>query len=167
MVVGVRVRGLFCRSVDGNTWTMGSSPFVYCFGIAQARHTFVTAGGTFSSGGRTIGTSTNGLDWETRYLKSNEGRLLGVAYGNHRFVAVGDGGGIVVSDPLLWLSNPRVIGNGFKLTLNGETNGVYHIQKATDDLTSWEEVVTVTNGADSVEVTLPFSAPSAFYRAVY
>jgi len=167
VMVGVRARGMFCRSVDGNTWTLGSSPFFYCYGIAQARHTFVTVGGGFSGGGRTIGTSTNGLNWETRYLKSNEGRLLAIAYGQHRFVAVGDGGAVVVSDPLLWLSNPSAIGGGFKVTLNGEPGGVYRIQKSTNNFVSWEDVVTVTNGVDSVDVTLPIAGPSAFYRAAF
>jgi hypothetical protein len=167
VTVGVGSRGLFYRTEDGDAWTRVSSPFFYCFAIANARHTFVTVGGDYEGIERTVGTSTNGLNWQTRYFKNNEGRLLSVAYGNHRFVAVGDGGAIVVSDPLMWLSNPNVVGGAFKLTLNGESNRMYRIQKAINISGSWHDVATVTNGSDSVEVTLPISEPAAFYRAVY
>jgi hypothetical protein len=167
VTVGVSIRGSFWRSVNGDAWTRVQSPFFYCFAIANARHTFVTVGGDYEGIERTVGTSTNGLNWQTRYFKNNEGRLLSVAYGNHRFVAVGDSGGIVVSEPLLWLSNPNVVGGAFKLTLNGEANRVYRIQKAINISGSWNDVATVTNGTDSVEVTLPISEPAAFYRAVY
>jgi len=169
VMVGVRIRGLFCRSVDGDVWTELSSPFFYCYGITQARHTFVTVGGNPSGGGgRTIGTSTNGLAWQTRYFNNSQSRLLNVAYGRHRFVAVGESGAIVVSDPLLWLSNPSVAGGGFKLTVNGEPGAVYRIQKAANGaMSSWDDVVTVTNGVDTVEVTLPVLGPAGFYRVVF
>lgn len=167
ILLGVRVRGLFCRSTDGISWTNRSSPFVYCFGLVFARNQFVTVGGEFSGGGRTIGSSTDGLSWKTRYYQSNEGRLLGVAYGNYRFIVVGDNGSILVSDPMLWLSNPSVVPSGFHVTLNGEPSSIYHIQATTNvSHSSWDDIGVVTNAADSVELTVPFPADSssAFYR---
>jgi hypothetical protein len=167
VLLGTRIRGLFARSLDGNNWTNIQSPFFYCFGLTFARDTFVTVGGDFNGGRRTIGTSTNGVNWQTRYFRTNEARLLGVAYGHHRFVTVGDNGSILVSAPLLWLAKPFARVDGFHLTLCGEAGGVYHIQQATDFSTlSWKEIRAVTNESDAVDLTLPPASvsPNAFYR---
>lgn len=169
VLLGIRIRGSFCRSTDGVTWTNYFSPFVYCFGLVFARDQFVTVGGEFSGGGRTIGSSMDGLSWKTRYYQSNEGRLLGVAYGDYRFVAVGDGGSILVSAPMLWLSNPSVVSNGLQMTVNGESGGVYYIQTTTNMATpTWDGVGVVTNVSNTIEFTVPFSSNSsgAFYRAI-
>ncbi len=167
-LLGVRIRGLFARSLDGDTWTSFGSPFFYCFGLTYARDTFVTVGGNFNGGQRTVGTSTNGINWQTRYLQNNEPRLLSVAYGQHRFVAVGDNGAILASAPLLWLSNPSASLGSLHLTLHGEPGCVYHIEGTTNFSTpSWREVGLVTNVADLTEfaVPLPPDSQSGFYRA--
>ncbi len=166
ILLGVEIRGIFCRSTDGMTWTNHYSPLYYCYGLAYARSVFVTVGSS-SSGGRLIGTSTNGLEWQTRYSTIGGGGLKGVAYGRHRFVAVGEGGSILASAPILWLSNPSVVSSGFQMTLNGEPSGVYYIQAATNVLfPSWDNIGVVTNATDSVELTVPLPADSssAFYR---
>jgi len=166
ILLGVELRGIFCRTTDGVTWTNHYSPLYYCYGLAFARSVFVTVGSS-SSGGRLIGTSSNGVDWQTRYSTIGGGGLRGIAYGRHRFVAVGEGGSILASAPMLWLSNPSVVSSGFQMTLNGEPGSVYHIQAATNvSIPSWSNIGVVTNPTDSVELTVPFSgdAPSAFYR---
>ena len=167
VLLGVRIRGEFCRSTDGVNWTHQYSPFEYCFGLAYARNQFVVVGGNFSRGGRTIGTSTNGLSWQPRYFRSTEDRLLGIAYGNYRFVAVGDNGSILASDPMLWLSNPSVVSNGLQMTLHGNSGGAYHVQ-ATTSVTagSWQEIGVVTNVGETVEFAIPFppNSPRACYR---
>jgi hypothetical protein len=167
-LLGVGMRGSFYRSTNGVSWTYYSSPpFVYCFGLVFARNQFVAVGGNFSEGGRMIRSSTDGLSWQTRYYQSSEGRLLGVAYGNYRFVAVGDGGSILVSDPMLWLSNPSVVCNQLQMTLNGELGDVYHIQMTTNiSAPMWDDIGVVTNLDDTTELTVPFSTkiPGAFYK---
>jgi hypothetical protein len=166
VLLGVEIRGLYCRSTDGVTWTNYGSGFSYCYGIANARSVFVMVGVT-RSGGQVVGTSTNGLEWQTRCSTTAGGGLQSVAYGQHRFVAVGNGGLIVASDPMLWLSNPAVASNGFCMTLNGEPGNVYHVQMTTNiSIPLWDDIGVVTNTADTVEFTVPFPADSAsaFYR---
>ncbi len=167
VLLGVRIRGSFCRTTNGTDWTNYNSPFVYCFGLAFARNQFVTVGGNYSSGGRTIGSSTDGVSWKKRYYQSSEGRLLGVAYGRHRFVAVGDDGAILVSAPMLWLSNLSAVSGGLKMTVEGEPGGVYHIQTTTGiPAQAWTDVGVVTNSGPATEFDVPFLPGSSqqFYR---
>jgi hypothetical protein len=166
-VLGVMFRGQFTKSFDAVNWTLYRSPFFYCFCLTFARAQFVGVGGNFSAGGRTIGTSTNGIDWHMRYSAKNEGRLLGVIYGNHHFVAVGDGGSILISDAMLWFSNPSVMAGGLHLTLDAEPGTIYHVQTTTNlSLPGWNEIGTVTNADEADEIILPYSqtSPKAFYR---
>ena len=159
---------MFCQSRDGITWSNVYSPLVYCFGLVSARNQFVTVGGEYGGGGRTVGSSTDGLSWQTRYYQSDEGRLLGVAYGDYRFVAVGDGGSILVSAPMLWLSNPTVVSNEREMTLNGEPGGLCQIQTTTNlSLPSWNDLAGVTNLADTMQFRVPLmpDSPKAYYRA--
>jgi hypothetical protein len=169
VLLGIGIRGVFNRSIDGVSWAFYPGKITYCFGITWARGVFVSVGGAYSGPGRGIETTADGINWQTRCLQTAEGRLLGAAYGRHRFVAVGDGGSILVSDPMLWLANPTVMPDGLRMTLNGDPGAVYHIQRSkTLPTLSWEEVGVVTNVGDATEFVAPLAtdSASAFYRAV-
>lgn len=173
LVVAVSSRDIFYVTSDGFNWTKSGIPtptppgFDYCFSLAFTRNQFVAAGGNYTSPGRGIATSTNGISWKIRYNKTLEKRLLGVAYGNYRVVAVGDGGGILVSDPLLWLSNPSTVAGLPHATLNGELGTIYQIQAATSLVQPvWVDVATVTNTSEAQDILLPLQSanPATFYR---
>jgi hypothetical protein len=168
VVLGIAIRGQFYRNPDGASWSLiAQSPFVYCWGLAFARNQFVGVGGSFFGPGRTIATSINGTNWVTRYNKSSEGRLQGVAYGNQRFVAVGDAGGILVSDPIVWFSNQSVAANALHLTLDAEPGTPFRLQSATNlSPPNWTDIGTVTNTDEADEIIIPYSQnfPNAFYR---
>ena len=172
-VVTLSYRDRFYVTPDGFNWTMTGIPtptppgFDYCFGLTFARNQFVAVGGNFNSPGRGVATSTNGINWMIRYNKSLEGRLLGVAYGSYRFVAVGDGGGILVSDPMLWLSNPSSEAGLPHATLNGEVGTTYQIQTATNVAQPvWVNLGAVTNASETQDILLPLqgASPTSFYR---
>jgi hypothetical protein len=169
VLLGVEIRGLFARSLDGDTWATSGIPYYYGFGLAFARDTFVTVGFNITSGGGNIGTSTAGTNWQTRFSQTSAARLLSVAYGKHRFIAVGDSGSIVASAPLLWLSEPLASPGGFQMTLNGDPGGVYHLQETPSVSTpSWSELGVVTNSSGVLYLVVSRAAgsPGAFYRAV-
>ena len=164
VLVGVAIRGEFYRSLDATNWTQVTSPFPYCFGLAFARHTFVTVGGNFSSGGRVIGTSADGATWTPRYSQPAEGRLLAVAYGRHRFVAVGDEGAILVSDPMLWMGRPVVSGKNLVVSFYGDATETYHLQRSSL-LTApqWEEVAVYSRVGEPATLTLPLGSETTSY----
>jgi hypothetical protein len=115
-------------SVDGKVWsrsTSGNSIF-YGTAITASASRFVAVGvnwssslGAFVSG---IYSSVDGVTWTNASPSRNE-PLNGVAYGNGRFVAVGDKGIIWSSqDGLLWSSLQLVSGKAlFDVQFNGSS----------------------------------------------
>lgn len=169
VMLGITIRSGFERSVDGVTWNRFFGQFNnYCYGLTYARNVFIGVGGYYSGGGgRTIATSTNGMTWNIRYTNLGEGRLLSVAYGGHRFVAVGDGGAILVSAPLLSISNPVVVSNGVQMIIEGDPDGVYRIQRSPSlSAPSWDNIGAVTNFGGSSQFVTPIlpEASASFYR---
>ena len=92
----------------------------------------------------------------TRYNKISEGRLLGVAYGNQRFVAVGDVGGVLISDPIVWFLNQSVAADGLHLTLDAEPGTPYRLQSATSlSPPNWTDIGTVTTATRLMRSSFP------------
>ncbi len=168
-MLGLNWRGVFALSRDGLTWSNYLSGLGYCYGIVYVRGTFVAVGGEFEGLGRRISTSTNGLNWQTRYYEPSLPRMLGVAYGMHRFVAVSSDGTILVSAPLLQLTGFGLVQDGFHLKLNGDVGAIYRLQRATDlALPDWRDVLVVTNtgGATELVDTTAFQSAKRFHRTL-
>lgn len=164
VLVGVAVRGVFVRSLDGTNWSRVTSPFPYCFGLTFARHAFVTVGGEFNRGGRVIGSSPDGTTWTTRYSQPAEGRLLAVAYGRHRFVAVGDDGAILVSDPMLRMGKPVRVGENLTISFFGDATEIYHLQRSPSlSAPQWEEVAVYSRVGETATLTLPLGSETTEY----
>lgn len=82
-------------SSDGVTWTTAAAGTDNLFQIAAAK-------GGFAASGSDLVTSANGTDWTPRKFGDNYS-LNAIAYGNGRFVAVGDWSGMQMSpDGTLW-----------------------------------------------------------------
>jgi hypothetical protein len=165
-------RGITYHSSDGMTWsnrwtvTRGD----YLFGLVFAQGTFVGVGGSYSGGSQKIATSPDGIEWRLRATSiTNSAALRAVTYGNGYFVAVGDKGTIMQSDPVFTLRlawNPSGVPN---LVLDGERGRAYRIQTCSSLLgSSWTDVFAVTNEKESQSYLdqEAVNAPARFYRAV-
>jgi len=137
MFIAVGNSGTIMRSTTGETWTSVVNPFTNYStkpnlrGVTYGGGRFVAVGarGTnVSSGGTTVNRilySANGTDWT---VVENGGagsyELLGVAYGDGRYVAVGDKGRLTISrqdnhEKWDWVSN--TILNGTHQTNPGDS----------------------------------------------
>jgi len=95
--------------------TLGGPAWCVCFGSG------------FFVGGRWSGalvTSSDGINWTARDADQGDLSIRDVAYGRNTFVAVGDAGLILQSDPIVGLSlRPATRGNGqgsaMELTISG------------------------------------------------
>src|SRR6185503_19970312 len=101
---------------------------------------------TLGDSPRRVGYSTNALNWTVRILGNFQ--LKGATYGLGTFVAVGDRGVIVQSDPLP--SAKLVAGplgeQGLPLTITGEAGLGYRLQATTElPAANWTDLLTFTN----------------------
>jgi hypothetical protein len=127
-------------------------------------------------------TSTHGNYWTVRDCGQGLSSLLDVTYGRNTFVAVGGGGLILQSDPILALSLRQIApgslaggesngqGSQTELTISGPAGGTCQIQSAGEIALSngWQTVATVTlSNAPTIWVD-PQSVGTSprFYRAV-
>lgn len=99
-------RYTFMHSDDGKLWTLLSTGVVNDYrvrGIAYGNNTYVAvAGYTFSADARTL-TSSDGLNW-TGHSPGISDSLLGVAFANGTFVAVGYNNAYTSSNGINWNS---------------------------------------------------------------
>ena len=171
MFVAFDVRGIACTSTDGiswsSRWTVTSD---YVFGSTFAQGLFVGVGGPYSGGSQKVVTSPDGRTWRLRSVATgHSGSLRAVTYGNGYFVAVGDQGLILQSDPVFTLRLAGISGGVPVLLLDGERSRTYDVQTC-DDLAhpNWTDLLRITNTA---EVTAFPDAPAGdhpvrLYRAV-
>ncbi len=90
--------GIF-TSTDGRDWTRRTVSFTATFSCIAASPTLFVAGSSV----QTLYTSPDGVAWTARTGTVTNFAIRGVAYGNGRFVAVGDGGNIRhSSDGITW-----------------------------------------------------------------
>jgi hypothetical protein len=93
--------GLIQTSTNGGDWTAHASATVEnLHELTFAQGLYVVVGGA-----DTIVTSTNATDWTLRADSGGDDKLLGVAYGENRFVAVGgytSGTAMTSADGLTW-----------------------------------------------------------------
>ncbi len=115
-----------------------------------------------------ICTSSDGVSWSL-YSAPTAFPLLAVAYGNGRFVAVGDVGTIVESGVLGPLLEPPQVSarGGARLTLNGAVGQGCQVQ-ASADLDHWTTLtnLTLTNATGQIIDASGSTDPRRFYRAV-
>ena len=92
---------------------------------------------------------------------SRNQNLHDVAYGQGRFVAVGNAGTIVQSEAALpSFSAPGVSGGAFPFTLNGGIEESYTVQRS-DNLLSWTNTTVFTNNGVSVSFLTARAPPAA------
>lgn len=169
--VAMDARGVAYTSTNGinwsSRWTVTSD---YVFGITFAQNMFVGVGGPFGGGSQKIVTSPDGDNWKLRPISTtNSASLRAVTYGNGYFIAVGDKGLIVQSDPVFTLRLAGFPGGVPSLVLDGESGRAYCIQTCSDLAgLNWTDVFAVTNTteAQSYLDTQANSAPIRFYRGV-
>jgi hypothetical protein len=159
-------------SRDGADWTRHfAATSRYAFDVTHAHGLFVAVGGEFTPGHlRAITVSRDGASWTASLHEPGKGNLRGVTYGNGWFVAVGDGGAVVQSDPVFSLAPEAVLDeSGLRLTLYGEAGRSFRIQAATNLLNGdWTDVATFTSESEAEEFvdSAASSHPSRFYRVV-
>ncbi|WP_223837203.1 S-layer homology domain-containing protein [Paenibacillus oceani] len=109
--VAVGANGMALTSTDGVSWNSHSS------GTTEWYTTVSYGNGKFTAaGGRTIVTSSDGVSWTSSSSGASSGTYLyGTAYGNDKYVAVGDKGTIATStNGTSWTSTASV--NGINTT---------------------------------------------------
>jgi len=108
--------GAVAYSTNGTTWTMGSLPAgsTPIHGvIAGSRLVGLGEGGHLYS-------STDGHSWSALTTITSVGTLNAGAYGNNKYVAVGDKGYIAASgDSVAWLAGQVVVVGGNPVNLHG------------------------------------------------
>ncbi|MEO7426061.1 MAG: hypothetical protein ABI036_12805 [Fibrobacteria bacterium] len=102
--------GMVGMSPDGVTWTTG-------FAGTENHSLIAVAKGGFAAAGTDLATSANGSDWIVRKFGDHYSLNAG-AYGNGRFVAVGDWSGMQISpDGTLWTTVAKRASGFFKTVI--------------------------------------------------
>jgi hypothetical protein len=133
--------------------------------VAFGLNTFVVVGSATNRGEGAIFTSADGFGWRKRTTAASP--LLGAAYGNGRFIAVGNNGTILQSGPAFTLQGRQSPSGGFALSLDGETGRFFRVQ-ASPDLSAWTDLLGFTNAQNPTAVVdlTAQQYPRRFYRAV-
>jgi hypothetical protein len=165
------IRGRIQTSANAIDWInqqIGNTDYLIGCTFAQGR--FIAVGGPFGGGGQKIVSSADGANWTVHPVTTLlSGRLEGVAYGNGYFVAVGQKGIILQSDPVFDLeSGERLSLGGIRWTLTGEIGRNYNVQFATNlTETNWTTLTNFISTTETTFVTDPFPAATVrFYRVL-
>ena len=171
---------LYSTSTDGMTWSGprgGGWPFSgSCSfdGVTFGAGHFVAVGNYAARGGLhgSVVSSQDGQNWVG--VAGKQTTFFGVAYGNNRFLALGEETVLRSGDlsappkpPRFLTSGPLWLdSDGMHLTLAAPSGAVLVIQFSTD-LAKWDLLKTVTNLACATEVLDPDASRSSsrFYRA--
>lgn len=162
---------VIATSEDGTNWAYQvSSKFGLLSDVAYGAGLFVAVGGVRETRlpvETPIWVSGDGLRWSKRSSKTPR-NLYAVAYGNGTFVIGGGAGGVLQSDPLVYLTLTRQPPP--QLLLWGPANRTYRIESSDgfDPLNRWVEMVTFTSSNSPAEVidTAWTRGSNKFYRAV-
>ena len=161
-------RGVPYTTTNGTNWTYSySTSGDYVNGIVYAQNYFVGAGGPYIGGSQKIVTSPDGYNWKLRPISiTNSAPFRAITYGNGYFVAVGEKGLIVQSDPIFSLRLSGFSNQSPILTLEGEIGRPYHIQSLVNS--NWTDLVNTTNTSEisSHLDTQANHAAVRLYRAV-
>jgi hypothetical protein len=108
--------------------------------------------------------SRDGVDWR-RHTPSLGGSVTAFEYSDGRLVAVGPGGLVLRSQPLVYLGEPRLDANGsITVWFEGEGGREYTVE-GTSDLEEWTAVGTARPSLSAQEIALPIEAAGhRFYR---
>jgi hypothetical protein len=157
--IAIENRGFLDISTNGINWqriNVSTSPWT-CIGYGAGRFVLGSSSGTMR------GSMDGGLTW-TRYDSGNSVPMRSVVFGDGTFVAGGDSGAIIQSDPIVLLQIAR--SSDVALTVSGPRDREYQIEW-TDHLpaTTWNLLSTNTPSAESF--TIHDSPPTSprFYRA--
>jgi hypothetical protein len=101
----------------------------------------------------------------TNLVSQTTKALNAVAYFRGGFVAVGDLGAIIQSDPVLTLQAGSLSDTGFSLKSAGEI-GPFHVLQTSHDLITWRDCTNYVQSHLTVDLqdASPTSAPLSFYR---
>jgi hypothetical protein len=170
--VAVGNSGTIVTSIDGITWTNNSAATTSTWNsITYGGGQFVAVGN--DNGAPAIITSKNGADWTTQPLPGATYPLVGVAYGEGSYVAVGSGGCTQTSpDGIIWTQSViasvdlysvaygyNVYGypEFFAVGLNG---AIYR----SDDGMTWEvDTSTQSGGTPITTIETLFNVSSVYY----
>jgi hypothetical protein len=94
-----------------------------------------------------------------------DGSITALDYADGRFVAVGPGGLVLRSQPLVYLGDPQLDANGsITVWFEGEGGREYTVE-GTSDLEEWTAIGTVRPWLSEQEIALPIEAAGhRFYR---
>jgi hypothetical protein len=151
-------QNIIASSRDGVTWKLGGNDAKYkdyLYGVAYGHDTFLALGGdpgAVGAGAPFVMTSTNGEDWSAIEKTGNAYILRRVAWGNDRWVGVGDRGRRASSpDGKTWQDAPKVkaidtlgdiaFGNGVFVGV-----GLHGLRMTSKDGISWENRQTGIEG---------------------
>lgn len=142
MFVAVGYGGLLQTSTDGVQWSApANATHEWLYYATYDNNTFMAVGEDI------IVSSSNGVDWTPRHVKSMV--LNGIAYGNGTWVAVGNRGLILQSDPVsgaapegIVLTDIHRAGGELSFRFNG-TIGASYLVQASADLVNWTTIATV------------------------
>ena len=154
--------GYILTSPDGITWSQQSSPFGST-GSSKTYYTVAYAGGVFVIGGTTssygsaIQTSTDGTNWIIRASPATSG-FKAVAYAPNTYVGVGNSGMILQAGALL---GPQLQYSYAGGTLTLIWSGGGYLQASSPDVAG---IYTNVPGAASPWPITPLSDPGTFFR---
>jgi hypothetical protein len=174
--IAVGAGGTILTSPDGANWTSQSTGTTATLrSIAFGNGDYLVGGFddvNFPSVGDVFLTSTNGTNWQNISVKIPTTTFIrSIAYINHSFWIVGDGGMLLQSDSADGI--PHLVGSklagGVKLNVTLNPPAGYRVQFRTNLLTdTWHDVYTQTNPitSDIWTDTNAFQVPSGFYQVV-
>jgi hypothetical protein len=165
-------RPVLLRSVDGVTWEetrildLGSGMWAdadYGSGL------FVVTWRTRNDGPdeqELSYLSLDGLEWR-RHTPLLDGSMAAMAHADGRFVAVGERGLVLRSQPIVYLGEPRLDVSGeITARFEGEAGREYVVEGSTD-LVHWRTIGTIAPSQSVQEIVLPVDGAGAgrlFYR---
>jgi hypothetical protein len=153
--------GYLYSSSNGTNWIPCATNGAF-YGVGFGKGTFVA---TTQSGDVFI--SRDGIHWQRRSTGVSL-RLLRAAYGNNRFVLIGNNGVTLQSDPMPDLDiGPSLSGHGLELLVSGEGNPTGCFLQTSTNLVFWENAI-ATNipGTLFLEID-PSTNAQRYYRLLF
>jgi hypothetical protein len=168
--VALSSRGQVYVSTNGHDWThvFQTVDSRYLFKITYVHGRFVAVGAASGGGDRKVVSSENGFDWKLHSVGVlNSAPLRSVTHGNSTFVAVGEKGHILQSDPTFRLQPGGEVGSAPAWVLACDQGRSYRIEFTDEPGGAWHELTNFIAPRDLVPIVDSSTNSSRrFYRAV-